>query len=74
MEDSVPLITKLSIFKIIRFVAEALKGHKRAQEFVWTEGTMVYSIGYAGLRILKVGRKFKEYFRKGRHKKTLTQI
>ena len=74
VEDSVPLITKLGIFKIIRFVAEALKGHKRAQEFVWTEGTMVYSIGYAGLRILKVGRKFKEYFRKGRHKKTLTQI
>jgi hypothetical protein len=34
-------------------------------QYIWTEGTMVYSFGERGLGLLKLARNFKESYKNG---------
>lgn len=60
--DPIPLVKKIGIRQMMRRVAGSGSG---SLEYVWPEGTIVLSFGEKGLRMLKLGRALKEWYRSG---------
>jgi hypothetical protein len=60
--DPIPLVKKISFRQIMRRFAGSDSG---SLEYVWPEGTIVHSFGEKGLRMLKLGRALKMWYRSG---------
>ncbi|MGB4770429.1 MAG: hypothetical protein WBP58_03175 [Chitinophagaceae bacterium] len=60
--DPIPLVKKISVRQIMRRFAGSDSG---SLEYVWPEGTIVHSFGEKGLRMLKLGRALKTWYRSG---------
>lgn len=66
--DPIPLVKKISLRQLIQ---KARGTSSRNPEYVWPEGTIVHSFGEKGLRLLKLGRALKEWYKSG---KSLTEL
>lgn len=73
VNDEIPLVRKLGPLRMMKIVSEALRDVERNPLYVWTEGSLVYSWGDLGLRLLKTGRVLKEYFSRGRFRKPIEE-
>lgn len=61
--DPIPLVKKISVRQFIQKATSSAAGNA---EYVWPEGTIVHSFGEKGLRLLKLGRALKEWYKSGR--------
>jgi hypothetical protein len=66
--DPIPLVKKISLRQLMQ---KARGTSSRNPEYVWPEGTIVHSFGEKGLRLLKLGRALKEWYKSG---KSLTEL
>lgn len=73
VDDPIPLVAKLTFGRTMKTIVKALVASERKQEFIWTEGTIAYSYGSAGMSLLHLFRSLKELFHNGRLKKKLSE-